>query len=123
MSETRCGCIDLPDYFYLSEAPNDFEDSLEKLEWKNWYELFECKLCGCLWTIDAFDKYVVPTVFKVKNRNNWPPSGTSPQRKELLLHSRGGTTDEDCIWQGCKKKRVKGVVYCIDHFYETGIRK
>jgi len=42
--------------------------------------------------------------------------------KERILKSKGGLTDKECAWAGCKKKRVRGVALCIDHLYESYAR-
>lgn len=120
----KCKCSSLPDVFYLDDGPNGFQNGLTKIDKDTQNsELFECPDCGTLWAIDTWDKYWFQVVGRIQNRNAWTTSVSEEKRKELLLRSRGGTTDEECIWNNCKKKRVKGVVYCIDHLYETGARK
>jgi hypothetical protein len=90
---------------------------------KNWMRLFECSHCGALWAIDEWDKYQWQVVFRVGDVEGWAGVDREPQRKQLLVESRGGTTAERCIWEGCSNPRVNGVIYCIDHLYATGARK
>ena len=119
----NCNCLQLADLFYLSEAPPSFESSLIEKDVGNWVFLKECPQCKQLWRIDAWDKYQTQFALKVPSSEGWEELDSVPMVKDLLLNSRGGTTDEICIWAGCDGKRVKGVVYCIDHLYETGARK
>ncbi len=119
----KCECASLPEIFYLSEGPEGFEGSLKLLDGKDWVNLYECPECGTLWAIDAWDKYRVRFAMRLGSREAWPTIIPVEEQKELLLASRGGTTDEMCIWEDCGKHRVKGVVYCIDHLYEAGARE
>jgi hypothetical protein len=119
----NCECSRLPDIFYLDEGPKGFMESLHEEDVQNWMRLFSCLKCGTLWAIDVWDKYYDPVVNRVKNHDGWASDQKIDERKNLLLRSRGGTTDKICIWSGCKGKRVKGVVYCIDHLWETGARR
>jgi len=118
-----CKCSNLPEIFYLNDGPEGFEKSLTLLEGKDWVGLHECPTCRTHWAIDAWDKYQVRFAYRLKNRDKWPTSIPVDKQKELLMSSRGGTTDEKCMWIHCDKKRVNGVVYCIDHLYESGARK
>lgn len=119
----KYACSSLPEIFYLTEGPEGFEKGLKLLDEGDWVTLYECLECGALWAIDAWDKYRVRFAYRLKSREAWPTTIPVEKQKELLLASRSGTTDEICIWEDCGKHRVKGVVYCIDHLYETGARK
>lgn len=89
----------------------------------NWIKLFRCKVCGQHWSIDEWDKYVDRVITRITDVENWESNDSTSLRKGLLLASRGGTTNEECAWAGCKGKQVKGVAFCIDHLYATGARK
>lgn len=119
----KCRCSSLPDVFYLGDGPEGFEDGLKKLDEENRIKLLECPQCGTLWVADEWDKYSWQVASRIEHRDEWPTPIPDEKRKQLLLSSRGGTTDQRCIWKNCEKSRVKGVVYCIDHLYETGARK
>ena len=119
----RCRCAKLPDAFYLDEGPHGFEKKLTREDTGNWIWLGSCPKCGTLWAIDEWDKYVPQAATRVEDRNNWDGADTTEKRKQLLLKSRGGLTDEECIWAGCHQKAVKEVVYCLDHLWETGARR
>lgn len=119
----NCICFRLSEIFYLSEGPDGFEESLAHIDTRDWVRLYECPVCGADWLIDAWDKYRVRFVYRLEHRDKWPTTIPAEKEKELLLASRGGTTDEECVWINCSKKRVQGVVYCLDHLYETGARK
>jgi hypothetical protein len=62
-------------------------------------------------------------VNRVTDQSSWSSELRIDERKQLLLQSRGGTTDETCIWSGCGGKRVKGVAYCLEHLWNTGARR
>jgi hypothetical protein len=119
----KCKCSSLSDVFYLEEGPKGFEKCLKELDAENWMRLFQCPMCEALWVVDEWDKYSWQVASRIQSQENWVTPVPDEKRKELLLKSRGGTTDEECIWKGCKKNRVKGVVCCIDHLYHTGATK
>lgn len=121
----KCRCAKLPDAFYLDEGPRSFSKKLKEEDFGNWMWLGSCPKCGTLWAIDEdeCDKYQVQIVTRVKSRENWKEEDTVRLRKQLLLESRGGLTEKECICAGCHKKTVQGVVYCIDHLWETGARR
>ena len=115
-----CECSNVPEVLYLEEAPKGFQDSLVQQDMQNWMRLFQC---GALWAIDEWDKYQWQVAFRIQVREAWASADREPQRKHLLLRSRGGITAEPCIWAGCQGRRVSGVAYCIDHLYAAGARK
>jgi hypothetical protein len=119
----RCQCSNVADALYLEEAPKGFRDTLVQQDMQNWMRLFQCSQCGALWAIDEWDKYQWQVAFRVQVREAWASVDREPQRKQLLLRSRGGITAEPCIWASCQNRRVNGVVYCVDHLYATGARK
>jgi hypothetical protein len=105
----NCRCSSLPDVFCLDEGPKRFEKSLLQEDLQNWMRLYSCPKCGTLWAIDEWDKYEYPVVSRVKDRSEGSSDQRIEERKQLLLRSRGKTTDEMCIWSGCPEKRVKGL--------------
>ena len=97
---------------------------LKPIDEKNWRELFRCRVCGTYWRIDTGDKYQERFAWKIGEfREDWADMNFVDEEKRLLVEHRGGVSDEACIWAGCGKPRVKGVVFCVDHLYETGARK
>ncbi len=118
-----CYCQKQTELIDVQDAPQGFEASLIKKDIGNWVYLMECPECGQLWRVDARDKYQTQFAIKLSSVEGWESIDSVPQQKELLLQARGGITDEICIWAGCNGKRVKGVVYCVDHLYETDARK
>ena len=119
----KCKCNNLPSQFYFSDAASKFSQKLSEVAIGDWVKLYECTVCKTLWAIDVWDKYTWQVVFKISDREKWESEITVDKRKQLLLNSRGGLTDEICIYANCNKKRVRGVVYCLDHLYNTGARK
>jgi hypothetical protein len=122
----KCKCSSLPDLFYLAEGPQGFEKGLTKLDAKDWMKFLECPECGDLWAVDEkdiMDKRFLEVVCRIKSRDEWPTTIPTQKRKQLLLASRGSTTDQKCVWKDCDKNQVKGVFLCIDHLYEAGASK
>jgi hypothetical protein len=117
----KCACASLKDVFYAEEHPSFLKDLSEK-SLASWKKLCVCPKCGTLWAVDEWDKYHIQVVSRVSDIGNWDVA-SEEDRKKLLLDSRGGLTDEICIWAECGKNRVRGVAYCIDHLYSTGARK
>ncbi len=118
-----CRCSNLPSAFYAEEAPRGFLDSLvERAVSQKWKRLGACPACKALWAVDEHDKYQEQVITRVFEPSRWDED-SEEERKSLLLRSRGGTSAEKCVWSGCEKKRVRGVVMCIDHLYATGARK
>jgi len=119
----KCQCSDLPDAFYLDEGSRGFAEGLKREISGNWIWLGSCPSCGQLWALDEWDKYQDQVVTRVNNRETWNVADTTNLRKQLLLKSRGGLTDTNCIWAGCTAKAVKGVVFCLDHLWNAGTRR
>ena len=118
-----CHCQNLPDAFFLDEAPSGFFKRLKHLETGDWIRLVECPDCGTLWAVDEWDKYVHQAVARVTARKGWQDALSEKTRKDLLRRSRGGEENEECMWAGCHKPRIKGVVYCLDHLFQSGARR
>ena len=118
-----CFCQQLAKLVDVEDTPQGFEASLIKKDKSDWAYLMECPICAQLWRIDTPDKYQTQFAVKLAVADDWASVDTVGLQKEYLLQSRGGTTDDTCIWAECNGKRVRGVVYCIDHLYETGARK
>ena len=118
----NCGCSDLPDLFKTEASPG-FEQTTVRLATGNWVHLHQCSTCGQLWRIDQSDKYQIQFVVRIPAGVDWEQFDVSTLQKNFLMKSRGGLTEEQCIWRGCQGKRVKGVVYCVEHLYQTGARE
>jgi hypothetical protein len=117
-----CRCSQLPEIVRLDDYPSIAKDS-DELESGGWLRLVRCRSCGQLWSLDEWDKYQTQFAIKISQRDGWRQFDTTPLRREFLIRARGGLTDEICIRTGCSGRRVRGVVYCADHLYETGARE
>lgn len=117
-----CQCSQLTTIVRLDDFPR-FGSGLEELETGDWVRLVRCRECGQLWWLDEWDKYQRQFAIKIPQRNGWRDFDTTPLRQEFLVRSRGGLTNERCIWAGCDGRRVRGVVYCADHLFKTGARE
>lgn len=116
-----CECAKLSEIVRIADHP-EIEHGSEELEREGWFWLVRCRSCGQLWSLDAWDKYQTQFAIKFAHREGWREFDTTALRKQYLVQSRGGVTDEPCIWSGCSGRRVRGVVYCADHLYQTGAR-
>ncbi len=116
-----CKCSQLPDIVKLDNHPEI--GRFELLETGNWVRLFRCPCCDQLWSVDEFDKLQTQFAVKIPERDGWREFDTTLLRRDYLIRSRGGLTDEKCIRQGCDQPRVRGVVYCAEHLYQTGARE
>ncbi len=119
----QCKCHKLENASYLDEAPIGFQRFLDQIDMGDWMRLYQCKKCNALWAIDEWDKYYPQVVVRINERDRWKSEVTEDIRKSLLAASRGGVVEGECIWAGCHKPPIHGVVYCIDHLYDTGARK
>jgi hypothetical protein len=117
-----CRCVDLPDLFKLEDHPGFIESTI-RIATGNWVHLHKCANCGQLWRVDESDKYQVQFVVRISSSADWEQFDAVPLQKLFLLQSRGGLSNEQCIWRGCQGKCVKGVVYCVEHLYQTGARE
>jgi hypothetical protein len=118
-----CQCATLPEVIYFELKPDGFEATLVELAVGNWVKLFRCSECKQLWRIDEWDKYQTQYAAKVPSIEAWEAHVTKALQKQLLLHSRGGLSENICGWARCGKPAVQGVAFCIDHLYETGARR
>ena len=74
------------------------ERDSEQLERDSWFWLVRCRSCGQRWSLDEFEKYQRQFAIKISRREGWRDFDTTPLRREFLVESRGGLTDEPCIW-------------------------
>ncbi len=117
--------IDEQKYLYFEDMPEDERCNLKKIDEKQelWVELYINTKTKRLWAIDMYDKYQYQIAVNVDNIENWLKYDHEEINKKLIIKFRGGEGKEKCIWENCSKKRINGVVYCIDHLYGMGIRK
>jgi len=88
----------------------------------DWGNLYRCSKCDQLWAIDDYDRLRVQVAVALASAVGWEGADTTDVRKALLLQHRGGASSDACMWAGCVDDQVKGVVYCIEHLWSTGIR-
>ncbi len=118
----NCPCADLPKLIPYDELSKDFLNNLEKIDTQGWYELYKCRECNQYWRINIWDKYQSRFAVKIDNIENWQKYDESELIKEMIVNKRG-LQEKNCIMSGCKNKRLRQSVYCIDHAYENGLRK
>jgi hypothetical protein len=121
---SACKCDSLPEIFFLDSAPGDWLSGLNEQFSGDWKILYHCPRCGQMFSVDIWDKYQEQVVVRITNPKCWEQEADSVAlRKTLLLRNRGGTEERLCIWAGCEKRRVQGMAYCLDHLWETGVRR
>jgi hypothetical protein len=116
-----CNCAEIPNIVRVEDHRSI--ERFDELEIGDWVRLVRCPSCAQLWSVDEFDKYQRQFAIKIPRQVDWREFDTTPFRRQYLVHSRGGLTAERCIWHNCERCRVKGVVYCADHLYQTGARE
>jgi hypothetical protein len=115
-----------PDASYFDEGTDAGRVTLAELEFlsrENWRKLYRHKVDGSHWAIDAWDKYQQQFLFRVCSIEHWSTEDRTKEEKALLLNGRGGIGDSACLWRDCSGRIVRGMVYCIDHLYEQGVRR
>ena len=116
-----CNCSKLPEIVKLEDHPRINRG--KQIDSGDWVRLVRCPRCSQLWSVDEWDKYQIRFAIKIPCREGWREFDSTPLRKEYLIRSCGGLTDERCIFVNCDQPRVRGVVYCADHLYAVGARE
>lgn len=119
----HCHCEQRAEILDVEDAPKDFVKGLRELDVGEWVRLMQCPVCKQYWRVDNWDKYQTQFAIKLAGPDGWKEFDSVPLQKQFLTRSRGGVTDEGCMWVSCNGKRVIGVAYCVDHLYATGARK
>ena len=118
---SHCSC-DALNQVIKAEGRKEFLSTLEPIEVGNWAQLCKCKYCDQLWAVDEWEKYSVQLAIKISERTTWSEA-SEIQRKQFLYDARGGTEPIKCLRAGCEQNRLKGVMFCVEHFYELGNRE
>jgi hypothetical protein len=118
-----CKCAEIPEIAYYDNVSRDFLESLEKIDSKDFFMLYKCRQCNQYWRIDVLDKYQTRFIVQLNSIDNWQNFDESDLVKALIIKECGGLQEKTCIMKGCNNKRLKRLVYCIDHAYEDGIRR
>lgn len=118
-----CLCAELQAALYVDRQSPSFLASLTEISTGNWVKLCRCESCGQLWRVDEWDKYQTQMAIKIPELAGWETYDAKPLELALLIESRGGLSEKQCLWAGCARLAVKGVVYCPEHLYETGARR
>lgn len=125
MVNANCKCNQLPRIFDSEKYPNHLRGRIEIIDKKNegWRELGKCRECGQYWQLDKWDKLQTICAIKIDFPDNWQNYNDEPVRLELLMKSRGGLSEEECIKKNCKNKALKTLAYCLEHSYRIGLRE
>jgi len=116
-----CLCSQLEALIKVESQPNFF-DALTTIEHGNWVRLCQCQICGQLWSVDEWDKGNIAFAKKLSSSINWQAQDVEAQ-KAFLLKARGGTDNKVCAQSGCQQLCLKGVAFCIDHYFAMGWRE
>jgi hypothetical protein len=123
--DMSCECERLPHVFNLEKYSNRLKKRLTEVEVKSdgWVKLCQCRACGQYWQLDEWDKYQTLCAIKISDPANWQTYDDQPDRARLLIESRGGLSEEECVMARCQNKALKSLAYCPAHAYEIGIRE
>ena len=87
----------------------------------NWYELYKHKDDGTFWRLAVEGKFEQRFLVRIDDLTNWSMFDSGPLEKALLLHQRGGLTDEVCIQQGCSERTIQRSAFCLNHTFLSGV--
>ncbi|MDQ6786373.1 MAG: hypothetical protein M3033_06085 [Acidobacteriota bacterium] len=73
--------------------------------------------------MDKWDKLQTICAIKINFPKDWQNYDDKPDRVELLMNSRGGLSEAECIKANCQNKALKSLAYCLKHSYEIGLRE
>ena len=116
-----CLCSQLEALIKVESQP-DFFDALTTIEHGNWVKLCQCQICGQLWSVDEWDKGNIAFAKKLSTSINWQAQDVEAQ-KAFLLKACGGTDNKVCAQSGCQQLCLKGVAFCVDHYFAMGWRE
>lgn len=116
-----CLCSQLDAITKVESQPGLF-GSLTAIEYGYWVKLCRCEVCGQLWSIDECDKGNIAFAKKLSSESNWQVQNIEEQ-KAYLLKARGGTENKVCAQSGCQNLCLKGVAFCVDHYFAMGWRE
>lgn len=101
------------DSFYKEKVLSRYKDAINILKSK------EITIPGNIIT------YINQEIDNFKNEDSYflEEKPSIKQQKEWLLESCGGTTNKQCQHEKCANKQLNGFNYCIDHLYDSGVRR
>ena len=112
------------DYFHANTAMSRAHlAELDLVAKEGWYELYRHKTDGSHWRIDQEDKYQERFMVEIKDFASWQSFDSSQLEMQLLLGSRGGHSQDQCLVAGCHEHALRGSAFCLRHTYERGVRK
>jgi len=110
-------------YYLNQELLDQIELDFDLIDQRQWYKLYRYKIDKTYWRLDRPDKYREQLFVKLDSSNDWLNYDSTELEIALLLKTRGNSTRE-CLWTGCDKMGLQGLVYCQVHAYkEMGIKK
>jgi hypothetical protein len=124
LTDTDCECKRLPNIFNTERIFNGLKNRVKIVDIKNnWIKLGRCSVCGQFWQLDEWDKYQTICAIKINDPANWQTFDDEPDRVQLLINSRGGLSDKECVKANCRDTALKSLAYCPKHAYEIGLRE
>ncbi len=114
-----CKCKKYPKFFESDTYDPYFKD-FEKISIKQnkFVILVRCPQCKQHWQLDAGDNYRSGLAIKIDVPEKWDTYDDIDVRIAFLIKSRGGLSDETCLWSGCNNKALNGLAYCPKCAYE-----
>nr|WP_297354225.1 hypothetical protein [uncultured Caldimonas sp.] len=77
--------------------------------------LFVCPECGTYWHVDHMQRGA--QAIKIPDPFRWESFDDKPIRLKYLERHHGGCDTQQCIWQGCEDRALKGMALCVRHAY------
>ena len=110
-------------YYVNQEIFDQIALDFDLIDQRPWYELYQYKVDKTYWRLDKPDKYQVQFFVQLESLNDWFNYDSTELQIDLLLKTRGDSTKK-CLWTGCDKIALQGLVYCQVHAYtEMGIKR
>jgi len=117
-----CPCVTLPFAWEIHEVPRRFMRSLREIDRTGWFRLHRCPRCGVLWCVEGPVYKDIQFAVRVDDAEDFERAAEA-RLKLYLLESRGGLDPGACSFQGCSLPRVRDMMLCVDHLFESGARR
>ncbi len=88
---------------------------------ENWRIIGHCRDCGQVWLVEAHDAHSRRGGFAIKipDLTTWTAADERMARIEYLRRSRGDAPAGECMWRGCRRRPLNGIVYCAEHAFDV----
>lgn len=110
-----CRCNDFGDYAEIGcDDAHLWEAGFTTVASRDTVELKRCDACGVHWQVDLERENLA---IRVNDPAGWKDFDDRPVRLEYMIHCHGGLDPGKCIWAGCSRQPLKGMMLCPHHQY------